>query len=257
MGGVFSLVYGVVCYALFAGAFLHTIGFVANVPGLKTIDSGTPGDVWTAVAVDVALLGAFAVQHSIMARRWFKEWWTRFVPRQVERSTYVLAASLVVGLLLWQWQPIPTEVWSVEGSAGRIAFFVLSLTGWTIVLVATFLINHFELFGLKQVFDYWRERQAESPTFRTPALYKVVRHPLYFGFILAFWATPRMSVGHLLFAVMTTGYILVGIFFEERDLIAQFGSQYRRYRAEVGMLIPRLGGRSAARERIAQRNQYF
>jgi protein-S-isoprenylcysteine O-methyltransferase Ste14 len=192
-----------------------------------------------------------------MARRWFKQWWTRFVPPQVERSTYVLAASLVVGLLLWQWQPIPTEVWSVDGSAGRIALFVLSLTGWTILLVATFLINHFELFGLKQVYDYWRQRQVEAPTFRTPALYKVVRHPLYFGFIVAFWATPHMTVGHLLFAAMTTGYILVGIFFEERDLIAQFGNQYRHYRAEVGMLFPRLGGRSGARERIAQRNQYF
>jgi protein-S-isoprenylcysteine O-methyltransferase Ste14 len=254
MGGFFSLVYAVVCYALFLGAFLHTIGFVANVPGLKTIDGGTPGDVWTAVAVDVALLGAFAVQHSIMARRWFKEWWTRFVPRQVERSTYVLAASLVVGLLLWQWQPIPATVWSVDGSTARIALYALSGLGWTIVLVATFLINHFELFGLKQAVDYWRERQVEPPTFRTPALYKLVRHPLYFGFILAFWATPQMSVGHLLFAFMTTGYILVGIFFEERDLIVQFGSQYRRYRAEVGMLLPRLGGRSAAR--VAQRNQY-
>ena len=250
MGGFMArfvvLVYGCVVYLFFLGAFLHTIGFVANVPGLKTIDSGTAGDAWNAAVIDVLLLGLFAVQHSIMARRWFKEWWTKFVPRPAERSTYVLAASLAVALLLWQWRPIPATVWSVDEPFVRVLLIGLSVAGWTILLVATFLLNHFELFGLKQVFDHWRQRRDEPPTFRTPALYKLVRHPIYLGFILAFWATPRMSVGHLLFATMATGYILVGIFFEERDLIAQFGGQYRRYRTEVGMLLPRLGAKGQA-----------
>jgi methanethiol S-methyltransferase len=254
MAGFFALVYGGVAYLLFLGAFLHTMAFVAGVPFVKTIDSGTPGDVGSALLIDVLLLGLFAVQHSIMARRWFKEWWTGFVPRPIERSTYVLAASLVVGLMLWQWRPIPAVVWSVDAGFARPLLIGISALGWAILLIATFLINHFELFGLKQVYDHWRGRQVEPSTFRTPAFYRLIRHPIYFGFIVAFWATPHMTVGHLLFAVMTTGYILVGIFFEERDLIAQFGSQYRRYRAEVGMLLPRLGSRSATR---AQRNEYY
>jgi protein-S-isoprenylcysteine O-methyltransferase Ste14 len=250
------LVYGCVAYLLFAVTFLYAVGFVGDVPGLKTIDSGVAGHVWAAVLVDVLLLGVFAVQHSVMARRGFKHWWTRIVPPPVERSTYVLAASLALALLIWQWRPILNTVWSVDNRSARFLLIGLSHLGWALLLVATFLLNHFELFGLQQAYDHWRGRHFESPSFKTPGLYKFVRHPIYFGFILAFWATPRMTAGHLLFAMMTTGYVLVGIFFEERDLIAQFGDKYHRYRAEVGMLLPRLGARRATTAGAPQRRTY-
>jgi len=235
-----GLVFGVVVYAFFLATFLYTIGFVAGVPGLKTIDSGAAGDPWLALGIDVVLLGLFAVQHSVMARRGFKRWWTRIVPAPLERSSFVLAASLAVALLIWQWRPLPEPVWVVDGRTAAALLTGLAGLGWAMVLIATFLINHFELFGLQQVFENWRGRRFEPPAFRTPALYKLVRHPIYLGFILAFWATPRMSQGHLLFALATTGYILIGIFFEERDLIARFGDEYRRYRRQVPMLLPRL-----------------
>jgi len=245
MSRLLTLVYGSVVYLLFVLTFLCAIGFVEDVPGLKTIDGGAEGELWAALLIDIALLGLFAVQHSVMARRGFKEWWTRFIPQPAERSTFVLASSVALALLIWQWRPIVDPVWSVDNRSAQWLLIGLSHLGWVILLVATFLINHFELFGLQQTFEYWRGRRFEPPSFRTPALYRVVRHPLYLGFLLAFWATPHMTAGHLLFAIMTTGYILVGIFFEERDLIARFGDQYRRYRADVGMLLPRLGGRRA------------
>jgi methanethiol S-methyltransferase len=240
MSRFLTLVYGVVVYLLFLLTFLYAIGFVEDIPGLKTIDGGAGGDVWAAVLIDVLLLGVFAVQHSVMARRGFKQWWTRIVPPPVERSTFVFAASVALALLIWQWRPILDPVWSIDNRNARFLLIGLSHLGWVILLVATFLINHFELFGLQQAYYHWRGHRFESPSFKTPGLYKFVRHPIYVGFLLAFWATPHMTAGHLLFAIMSTGYILVGIFFEERDLIAQFGDKYRRYRTDVGMLLPRL-----------------
>ncbi|MBS0396178.1 MAG: isoprenylcysteine carboxylmethyltransferase family protein [Proteobacteria bacterium] len=240
-----AVLYGVAVYLLFLATFGYTIGFVEGIPGLKTLDSGAPGDVVVAVVVDAALLLLFALQHTIMARRGFKRWWTRFVPAAVERSTFVLAASLAVALLIWQWRPLAGVVWSVTDPGGRLLLFALSALGWSVLLVSTFLINHFELFGLHQVYEFWRRRPFVPPAFKTPVFYRYVRHPIYLGFVLAFWATPQMSAGHLLFAIATTGYILVGILFEERDLIAHFGEEYRRYRERVPMLVPFLGRRAS------------
>jgi len=238
MARIMTLLYGAIVYLFFLVTFLYTIGFVEGIPGIKAIDTGPTDGVWTSLTVDVLLLGVFAVQHSVMARRGFKRWWTGFIPPAVERSTYVLAASLAVALLLWQWRSIPSIVWAVDNPSGRILLYLISALGWVTLLTSTFLINHFELFGLQQVFNYWRGARVEPAAFKTPALYKYVRHPLYLGFILAFWATPRMTQGHLLFAAATTAYIFVGIFFEERDLIAHFGDEYRRYRQRVPMILP-------------------
>ncbi|HXR92315.1 MAG TPA: isoprenylcysteine carboxylmethyltransferase family protein [Steroidobacteraceae bacterium] len=236
--GFMAFAYAVLVYLFFLATFLYTIGFVEGIPGLKTIDSGPTGAPWAAIIVDVVLLGIFAIQHSVMARQGFKRWWTRYVPSSAERSTYVLAASLAVALLLWQWRPLPSVVWSVDSQSGQVLLWSLSGLGWAIVLAATFQISHFELFGLQQALQRWRGIAPAAPQFKTPLFYKFVRHPLYLGFILAFWATPLMTQGHLLFAVATTGYIFVGIFFEERDLIAHFGEQYRNYRQRVPMIVP-------------------
>jgi len=239
MGAVLSLGYGLVVYAFFLATFLYAIGFIGNFAVPKSIDTGAPASFVEALVVDLLLLGLFAVQHSVMARRSFKRWWTRVVPPAVERSTYVLAASLALALLCWQWRPIPEPiVWSVESATASQLLSAVFWLGWAVLLASTFLIDHFELFGLRQVFARLAGRELPEPQFRTPLLYRYVRHPLYLGFLLGAWATPVMSAGHLLFAIGATGYILVGIWFEERDLIAQFGAQYRRYRAEVGMLLP-------------------
>lgn len=240
-----SALYGLFVYLFFLATFVYAIGFVGNLPLLpKTIDSGSSGPWLEALLVNVALLAVFAVQHSVMARRSFKRWFTRLVPEPVERSSFVLAASLALALLLWQWRPINEPmVWQVTDPLGRLALHAVFWAGWAVLLTSTFLINHFELFGLRQVWTHLRGTAMPAPDFRTPLFYRHVRHPIYLGFVLAFWATPAMSAGHLLFAAACTGYILVGIWFEERDLIAQFGERYRLYREQAGMLLPKFGRR--------------
>ncbi|MGZ5906520.1 MAG: methanethiol S-methyltransferase [Reyranella sp.] len=246
MAGIVSVLYGGAVYLLFFGTFLYAVAFVGNLPAPKTIDSGEPGALLPALIINALLLGVFAIQHSVMARPAFKRWWTRFVPQAVERTTYVLLASLALLLLYWQWRPIPAPVvWSVTNPAAILLIQAVFWISWGLVLLGTFLINHFELFGLRQVWARLLGGTLPAPEFRTPFLYKRVRHPIYLGFLLAFWAAPIMTAGHLLFAVGTTGYILIGIWLEERDLIALFGDQYRRYREQVSMLIP-LPGRKAS-----------
>jgi protein-S-isoprenylcysteine O-methyltransferase Ste14 len=239
VGAFLSLLYGIAAYVFFLGTFLYAIAFVGNVFVPKSIDAGAPAPLAEALIVNLLLLGLFAVQHSVMARKSFKRWWTRIVPPPVERSTYVLAATLALALLLWQWRPIPAPViWNVEGTAAAQLLRAVFWLGWAVLLTSTFLINHFELFGLRQVFVRMAGREIPGAQFRTPFLYRYVRHPIYLGFLLGFWATPVMTGGHFLFAIATTGYIFIGIWFEERDLVAQFGEQYRRYRRQVGMLLP-------------------
>jgi protein-S-isoprenylcysteine O-methyltransferase Ste14 len=240
MAGLLSVLYGLVAYGCFVASFVYAILFVGNVFVPKTIDSGAPGPLGEALIVNTLLLGAFAVQHSVMARRGFKRWWTRVVPPAVERSTYVLAASLALALLLWQWRPMPQTVWAVRDLLTAWLLHAAFWFGFALVLLSSFLINHFELFGLRQVFLRLLKREVPAAEFRTPLLYRYVRHPLYLGFVLGFWSAPVMSVGHLLFAVATTGYILLGIWFEERDLLEQFGARYRAYRSQAGMLLPRV-----------------
>lgn len=248
MSRILALLYGAACYALFLATFLYAIAFVAGIGVPRHIDNGVIEPVFKALAIDLALLGLFAVQHSGMARPGFKRWWTRFVPAPIERSTFVLASSLVLILLFWQWRPLPQLLWNGEGPA-RWALYALSALGWLLVLAGTFLINHFDLFGLRQVWSYARGRQAVDEPFVTRAFYRIVRHPLMLGFLIAFWATPRMSMGHLLFALATTGYILVAVkFLEERDLVAQYGDTYRDYQRRVPMLLPWSKRRAATRD---------
>ena len=239
VGRFLAFVYGFASYAIFFVTFLYAIGFVSGLMVPKTIDSGAVGPMPEAIIVDLVLMSVFAIQHSVMARRQFKQWWTRLVPKPVERSTYVLFSSLALILLFWQWRPIPAVVWEITNSAIAMAILGLSLIGWLIVLTSTFLINHFELFGLHQVTSNLTGHPMPEPRFRTPLYYKFVRHPIYLGFIIAFWAAAVMTTGHLLFAAVTTAYIFVGIFLEERDLVDLFGDDYRRYKDRVSMLLPR------------------
>lgn len=246
MKKLLALVYGVLAYAFFLGTFLYAIAFLGDVRVPKTVDTGKPATLAAAIVIDALLLGAFAIQHSVMARQWFKQRWTKVVSWYVERSTFVVAASAVLALLLWQWRPIPQVVWEVRDPRAEWLLVVLFWVGWATLLVSTFLIDHFELFGLAQVWAYWRGREFHRLAFKTPSLYRLVRHPMYLGFTIAFWSAPRMTVGHLLFSVAATGYLIVGIYFEERDLVGAFGDDYRDYRARVPMLIPflkRPGGR--------------
>ena len=238
MGRFIAFLYGLAAYVVFFVTILYAIGFVSGLVVPKTIDTGTVVPMAEALIVNLLLMSVFAIQHSVMARRQFKQWWTQFVPKSVERSTYVLFSSLALVLLFWQWRPMPTVVWQIDDPQIAMAVMALSFVGWLIVLTSTFLINHFELFGLHQVANNLAGRPMPAPRFRTPLYYKFVRHPIYLGFIIAFWAAPTMTVGHLLFAAVTTAYIFVGILLEERDLIDLFGDEYRRYRDRVSMLVP-------------------
>jgi protein-S-isoprenylcysteine O-methyltransferase Ste14 len=240
MRKLLTALYSVLVYVFFLAVFLYAIGFVENVLVPKSIDSGSGGQIVSSLLIDAGLLVLFALQHSIMARSWFKRVWTRIVPQEIERSTFVLFASLVLALVCWQWRPLPQTVWSVVDPIGSKALLVVSWSGWVLLLLSTFLISHFQLFGVSQGLARLIGQTPPEPAFVTPYLYRWLRHPIYAGFILAFWAAPHMSLGHLFFAVATTGYIFVGIWFEERDLIAHFGERYRQYRATVGMLVPRI-----------------
>ena len=237
-GRIVAFLYGVVAYVFFFVTFLYAIGFVEDLVVPTTIDTGLSAPTMQALIINLILMSIFAIQHSAMARQQFKRWWTQFVPASVERTTYVLFATLALALLLWQWRPMPEVVWQVANPQAATAITAVSLIGWLIVLTSTFLINHFELFGLHQVANNLTGRPMPAPRFRMPLYYKFVRHPIYLGFIIAFWAAPTMTLGHLLFAAVTTAYIFVGIQLEERDMVEVFGDQYRSYKKRVSMLLP-------------------
>jgi protein-S-isoprenylcysteine O-methyltransferase Ste14 len=238
MAGLVAVIYGVVAYGFTLIALLYLIGFVGNLIVPKSIDSGTAGPLIQSAVVDTMLIALFAIQHSVMARQGFKRWWTRIVPPSVERSTYVLFTSFVLLILYWQWQPIPAPIWTVQNPIAAGLIGGIFWLGWVVLVASTFMLSHFDLFGLSQVFARLFDKQLSKSNFRAPLLYRYVRHPIYLGVLLAVWATPAMTAGHLLFSVVITGYILIGIQLEEHDLIQQFGNQYRRYRQQAAMLVP-------------------
>ncbi len=235
---ILIFLYAVVCYLVFLAAFAYMIGFVGNLIVPKSLDSGTPASLPHAALIDLGLIALFGIQHAVMAREKFKKWWTRIIPAPMERSTFVLITSLLLLFLAWQWQPLPQTVWNFDNPVGSFGLQAVFWLGWLTALVSTFLINHFDLFGLRQAYVQLRGKENNPPKFMTPFLYRIVRHPMMLGLALAFWATPRMSVGHLVFAVGMTVYILIGITMEERSLVRQFGDQYTQYQRKTAMLIP-------------------
>jgi len=250
-------IYGSLAYSIFLGTFLYAIGFIGNFGVPTTLDGARSGSLAVALAIDVALLGVFAVQHSVMARKWFKAWWTRLVPTPLERSTYVLFSSVALILMFWLWRPLGGVVWSVEDPIGRVVLYGLFAFGFGLVLASTFLINHFDLFGLRQVWLYLLGRPYTMLRFGTPGPYRLVRHPLYVGWLFAFWSTPTMTLAHLLFSLLTSAYILIAIQLEERDLVREFGDSYDSYRRSVPMLIPftRRRQNTQPAERVSARAQ--
>jgi protein-S-isoprenylcysteine O-methyltransferase Ste14 len=242
-----TFLYGAVAYAIFFATFCYAVGFVRNFAVPKSIDSGSAGPFWESLMVNVALLGLFGIQHSGMARPGFKRVWTKVVPKPIERSTFVLFSCFALILMFWQWRPMPATIWSVQSWGGRVALEALAWMGLGIVLISTCMIHHFDLFGLRQVYLYARGKRYTDLGFRTPGLYRYLRHPIMLGFLIAFWVTPVMTVGHLLFAAVTTAYILVALQFEERDLTKAFGARYEAYKQNVPMLLPAFKTREAAR----------
>lgn len=238
MSPLATLIYGTVTYVIFFGTFCYMIFFVGDLGVSRSIDAGPAASTGSALVINMLLLGLFAVQHSVMARPAFKAWWTTIVPRPAERSTYVLFTSLILLLIVWQWRPMTSVVWDVENALGQLILWGLFWFGWALVLVSTFVIDHFDLFGLRQVYLYFRGTPYTPPVFRVTTLYKIVRHPLLLGFMIAFWSTPHMTAGHLLFAAVTTAYMLVAIQLEERDLARAHGPEYERYRQSVRMILP-------------------
>lgn len=238
MGRILAFLYGVVSYIVFFGTFLYAIGFVGNMVVPKSIDSGAGGSLVPSLIIDAVLLGLFAIQHSVMARQGFKRWWTQFIPKPIERSTYVLLSSLLLVLLFWQWKPILSVIWNVTNPIGDLVLTAVFWAGWLLVLASTFAINHFDLFGLRQVYLFHKGEQYTDLVFKKRWFYRFIRHPLLLGFMIAFWATPRMTLGHLVFAIATTTYMLIAIQLEERDLTNVHGESYQQYKREVSMLLP-------------------